>query len=425
MLGHWMLDPAVTYLNHGTVGATPRRVLAAQAALRDEIERQPASFLLRELTPIGVPGDAGAAATSRGRPHHRMRAAAAAVAPWLGVRGDDLVFVDNATAGVGAVLASWPLGAGDEVLVTDRAYGAVARAAAFHARRAGARVATVHLPFPDAGDDELVDVVAAAITPRTRLAILEHIAPETSLVMPLATLALCCRERGVAVLADGAHAPGGVPVDIPSYGVDAYAANLHKWAFAPRSSAILWLAPEHRAHVHPPVVSWGAGLGWHAEFDWTGTRDPTPWLCAPDGFAFLDDVLGGREALWSYTHALAWRSTTRLAARWNLPWTTARERVGSMVTIPLPRAVGGSVAEATALKDWLLFERRIEAQVLAIDGAPWLRLSAQAYVEDADVDRLADAVDEWIASPVRSGTPAGPSRRTVPPARARRGRTSP
>lgn len=403
MREHWLLDPAITYLNHGTVGATPRRVLAAQAALRDEIERQPARFLLRELTPIGVQGEAGAAQPP-GRPHHRLRAAADAVAPWLGVRGDDLVFVDNATTGVNTILACSSLGAGDEMLVTDRAYGAVARAAAFHARRLGARVTVVHLPFPEASDAELVDAVAGAITPRTRLAVLEHVAPETSLVMPLAALARCCRERGVAVLADGAHAPGAVPVDIPSYEVDAYTANLHKWAFAPRSSAVLWVAPRHRDRVHPLVASWGSGLGWHAEFDWAGTRDPTPWLCAPDGLAFLDDVLGGRDALWAYTHALAWRSAGRLTSRWGLPWTTPRERVGCMVTIPLPVAVGGSVAEALALKDWLLFERSIEAQVLAIDGAPWLRLSAQAYVDDDDVERLAGAVDEWIAAG-RPGVP--------------------
>src|SRR5512139_3883047 len=123
LLPLWALDPAITYLNHGTVGATPRAVLAAQAALRDEIERQPARFLLRELTPIGVQGRAGGDGPA-GTPHHRMRVAAAAVAPWLGVAGDDLVFVGNATSGANAVLASFPLAPGDEVLVTNRTYGA-------------------------------------------------------------------------------------------------------------------------------------------------------------------------------------------------------------------------------------------------------------------------------------------------------------
>lgn len=395
LLPLWALDPAATYLNHGTVGATPRAVLAAQAALRDEIERHPARVLLREITPIGVQGQPGSAGPD-GRPRRRLRAAAGAVAPWLGVTGDDLVFVANATTGANAVLASFPLQPGDEVLVTNRTYGAVARAAAHHAARAGACLRTIALPFPGATADELVATIDAALTPRTRLAVLDHVSPETALLMPLREMAAVCRSRGVAVLADGAHAPGALAVDIPSLGVDFYTANLHKWAFAPRSSAVLWAAAEWRARLHPTVISWGFGLGWHAEFDWVGTSDPTPYLCAPAGLAFIDEVLGGREALWGHNHGLAWRSAMSLCERWGLPWTTPREMVGSMVSVPLPAALGRGAEAATALKDWLLFERSIEAQVLAIDEALWLRISAQAYNDDEDIERVASAIDERI-----------------------------
>lgn len=397
LLPLWALDPAITYLNHGTVGATPRAVLAAQAALRDEIERQPARFLLRELTPIGVQGRAGGDGPP-GTPHHRMRAAAAAVAPWLGVTSDDLVFVGNATSGANAVLASFPLAPGDEVLVTNRTYGAVARAAAHHAARVGALTRSAALPFPVSDPAVLVDALQQALTPRTRLAVLDHVSPETALVMPLAEMAAVCRARGIAVLADGAHAPAAITVDIPSLGVDFYTANLHKWAFAPRSSAILWAAPAWRDRLHPPVISWGLGLGWHAEFDWVGTHDPTPYLCAPAGLSFIDEILGGRDALWAHNHTLAWRAAERLTARWGLPWTTPRAMVGSMVSLPLPAALGRGAEAAAALKDWLLYERAIEAQILAIDDGLWLRISAQAYVDDQDIEHLAAAIDERIAS---------------------------
>ena len=391
LLPLWPLDPAITYLNHGTVGATPRAVLAAQAALRDEIERQPARFLLRELTPIGRPEEKPDRALPGG-PRQRLRAAAAAVAPWLGVAGDDLVFVDNATSGANAVLASFPLAPGDEVLVTNRTYGAVARAAAHHAARAGASEVTAALPFPVASAAELVDALQTALTPRTRLAVLDHVSPETALVMPLAQMGAACHARGIAVLADGAHAPGALPVDIPSLGVDYYTANLHKWAFAPRSSGILWAAPERRANLHPPVISWGAGGGWIAEFDWVGTRDPTPFLCAPDGFAFIDEQLGDRAALWAHNHALAWRTAERLTTRWGLPWATPRHMVASMVTLPLPPALGRGFDAAMALKTWLLAEAQIEAQILAIDETLHWRFSAQAYNDDDDVERFTQAL---------------------------------
>src|SRR5258708_18078689 len=90
-LSQWALDPSILYLNHGTVGAPPRRVLEAQQRIRDEIERQPSKFLLRELSAIAVGG--GPLAVPR------MRAAAAAIAPFVGAEADDLVFVDNATSG--------------------------------------------------------------------------------------------------------------------------------------------------------------------------------------------------------------------------------------------------------------------------------------------------------------------------------------
>lgn len=394
LLPLWALDPAITYLNHGTVGATPRAVLAAQAALRDEIERQPARFLLRELTPIGRP-DENPDRALPGGPRQRLRAAAASVAPWLGVQGDDLVFVDNATAGANAVLASFDLRPGDEVLVTNRTYGAVTRAATHHAARAGAQVVTATLPFPVTGETELVDALQAALTPRTRLAVLDHVSPETALVMPLAAMAAACRARGIAVLADGAHAPGALSVDIPSLGVDYYTANLHKWAFSPRSAGILWAAPDRRAGLHPPVISWGSAGGWLAEFDWVGTRDPTPFLCAPAGLRFIDEALGGRDTLWAHNHALAWRSAERLTARWGLAWATPRPMVASMVTLPLPPALGRGFDRAMALKTWLLAEAQIEAQILAIEDGLYWRFSAQAYNDDEDVERFTQALADF------------------------------
>ena len=142
-----------------------------------------------------------------------------------------------------------------------------------------------------------------AITPRTRLALLDHVASETALVLPLAEIAAACRARGVAVLVDGAHAPGAIEVDIAALGVDWYAANLHKWAFAPRSCGVLWAAPERRAGLHPAVISWGVTQAdWLQEFDWTGTRDPSPWLAAPAGLDFMRDVLGV-AAMRAHNHA--------------------------------------------------------------------------------------------------------------------------
>ena len=187
-LDEFPLDPSITYLNHGTVGVTPRRVLAAQQAIRDEIERQPSRFLLRELT---------APATSVGLPRAekpRLRVAAHAVAAFLGAAGDDLVFVDNITTGANAVLRSFPFAPGDEILVTDLGYGGVTKAAQFAAREKGATVRTVTMPWPPT-PDTFADAIVEAVGPRTRLAVVDHITAESALVLPLADIAADCGPR--------------------------------------------------------------------------------------------------------------------------------------------------------------------------------------------------------------------------------------
>jgi len=383
MLAHFPLEPASVYLNHGTVGVTPLVVMRARSALLDEIERQPARFMIRELMNLGLTPPPEAP---------RLRAAAARVAAFLGADGDGLVFVDNATSAINAVLRSLALQPGDEILIHDQAYGGVLRAAGFIARERGATLTTVALPFPACDPAAFARAIESAITPRTRVALLDHVCSETALVLPLTEMASACHARGVAVLVDGAHAPGAIDVDIVALGVDWYAANLHKWAFAPRSCGVLWAAPEHRAGLHPAVISWGvANDDWLQEFDWTGTRDPSPWLTAPAGLDFMHDVLGV-AAMRTHNHGLAWRSAESLAQRWGRAWTTPESMVGCMVSVPLPARFSADFATASRLRDALLFDHAIEVAVIARTGSLWARLSLQVYNDESDIERLAHAV---------------------------------
>lgn len=380
-LPDWPLDPDVTYLNHGTVGVTPRQVLVVQQAIKDEMERAPSQFLLRAQS-----GLVGAPLT---RPS-RVRQAAAEIAAAVGARGDDVVFVDNATTGVNAVLRSLPLAPGDELLLTDHNYGATLRTAQFVAREHGATVRVARVPYPRFDPAALVESVARTISDRTRIAVLDHITSETALVFPLAELAAVCRARGVPVLADAAHAPGALRLDVPALGVDWYSANLHKWACSPRSCGFLWARPERQASLHPPVISWGLDQGFTAEFDWVGTRDVSAWLAAPAGFAFLDAL--GPDDVWRHNHGLAWEGAQFLAHRWGTTLGFHEHDVAFMATIPMPSSRGSEPADAARVRDALLFDHRIEVQVHSGHGCLWARISAQVYNEMADIERLADAV---------------------------------
>jgi isopenicillin-N epimerase len=381
MLEHWLLDSEFTYLNHGTVGAPPIRVLRRQQALRDEMERQPSRFVLREL---------GLEQPAPWRRVSRLREAIGQIAPFFGARPDDLAFVPNVTTGINAVLCSVPLGRGDEVLLTDLGYGAVALAAGVIARERGAVVRTVDMPYPLRESGQVVDAIVNAITPRTKLVVADHITARTALVLPAAAIVAACHARGVAVLIDGAHAPGSIPLDIPAVGADWYAANLHKWAHAPRACGIIWAQPDRQATLRAPVVSWGSGHGFHAEFDHYATNDSTNYLAAPEGLALLREW--DFTAVLRYMHGLAREAGRLLTERWGTTIDTPDEMIGAMITVPLPAAAGTTMVEAEALRTALLVEDRVEVQMHEWHGRVWARISAQVYNDASDIERLANIV---------------------------------
>jgi isopenicillin-N epimerase len=381
MLDGWLLDPRCTYLNHGTVGAPPRRVLAKQQALRDEMERHPSRFILRELH-LEQPAP--------WRVKSRLREALDEIAPFVGARADDLAFVPNITTGMNAVLRSFPLAPGDEVVITELAYGGIVRTAKSITRERGATLRTVEMPFPLVSEQQIVDAVAGALTAQTKLVVVDHVTAQTALVMPVAAVTALCHQHGVPVAVDGAHAPGSIAVDIPALGADWYCANLHKWAHAPRSCGILWARPEHQPFLHHPIASWGYDGGFHEEFDHVATNDPTSFLAAPEGIAILQEW--GFGDVLAYMHALAWDAGQALTACWGSWIDAPRAMIGAMVTVPLPESAGSTVEEATALRLKLLVEDHIEVPIHPWHGRLWTRVSTQVYNDRSDIERLAAAV---------------------------------
>jgi isopenicillin-N epimerase len=367
----WPFDPAVTYLNHGGYGATPKTVLAEQQAWRDRIERNPTGFLSRELPAA-------------------LRDAAAAVAARLGARGEDLVFVENATSGINAVLRSLDLAPGDDVVIAGLAYPAILKAARFVAAARGARLVEVALPLPVRDAAQLRAAVAARLGPRTRLVIADHIASASALVWPVAELVADAHAAGARILIDGAHAPGQIALDIAALGADWYVGNLHKWYFAPRACGFLWAAPAARRDLHPLSISHGLGQGFCEEFDWTGTRDFTSALTAPEAIAF-HQKLGGAQ-LMARNAALVRDGAAHLARIWRTGLAGPPELFAAMATVRLPASGDTSPERARALARWLGEAHRIETIVTAESGALWLRVAAQAYNTPAEYERLGAVV---------------------------------
>jgi isopenicillin-N epimerase len=364
----WTLDPDFVTVNHGSFGATPRVVLAVQGEWQRRMEVQPTRFMHAVLP------DA-------------LRAAADRLAAFMGAEGKDLAFLENATVGCNAVLRSRRLKPGDEVVVLTHGYGAVRNTVRYVTELAGARMTQAAVPFPNPDADGVIAALQAAITPRTRLAVLDHITSPSALVLPLDRMVTACHAHDVLVLVDGAHGPGQVGLDLSAIGADWYVGNCHKWLCAPKGSAFLWARPDRQEGLHPVTISHGYEKGFLEEFDWTGTRDFSAFLSVPAAIDF-HARLGG-EALRARNAALAAEATALIARRLNTEIGATGPLAGAMGVVRLPIAGEATAEHAKALRARLLDEKT-DAPLHAMGGGIWLRLSAHAYNELADYERLAE-----------------------------------
>jgi len=370
MLESFGLDPDILHLNHGAFGVAPVAVRRAAAAWRDRAERNPHRF-----NRVEVPGLIAAA---------RERAAG-----FLGVDPARAGWVRNVSEGVSAVLGSLRLEPGDELVTSTHGYGAVRSALRRHADRAGARV--VEAAFPVGAEDDVIAAAYAAVcSPRTRLVVVDRITSPTGTVLPVAAVAAAC--AGARVLVDAAHAPGQLPDDIAAFGADHWAGNLHKWAYTPRGSAVLWSRPG--ADVTPGVLSWQLDDGYAASFDYPGTWDYASWLAVPDGLAFWA-ALGGWDSV-ARLADLAGDGQKRVAEALGVPLDRLPVvPAPAMRLVPLPDGTLTAHNDAYAFYE-ALSARRVEVAPVYFGGAGYLRIAAGPYNTPDDYDRLAGVVVDLL-----------------------------
>jgi isopenicillin-N epimerase len=387
MKEHWLLDPKVKFLNHGSYGATPRAVLEKQSEYRARLEAEPVRFLSHDLESL-------------------LDGARRELASFINAAPEDVVFVPNATAGVNAVLRSLDLDEHDELIVTNQEYNASRNALDYVAGLAGAKVVTVDIPFPIESEEAIVERVLAAVTERTRLLLVDHVVSQTAIIMPVQRLVSELHARGVDTLVDGAHAPGMFPLDVSAIGAAYYTGNLHKWVCAPKGAAFLHVRRNRRFGVRPTAISHGANSMrtdrprlW-LEFDWTGTFDPTAWLAAADAMRFMGSLLpGGWPKVMERNHALAVRARDIIADALQVGAPAPDHMLGSMAALPLPDSKAGEAGGDNDPLHNLLFERySIEVPVM-----PWphwpkrlIRVSAQLYNNEGEYAELGRVLREIL-----------------------------
>lgn len=381
----WTLSPKVTFLNHGSFGACPTVVLEEQSRLRALLESDPMDFYLVRCPAL-------------------WQESLAALARFLHADPQGMTFQVNASAGVNTVLRSLEFRAGDEILVHDHAYQACRNTIDYACSRSGARVVVVRLPFPPGSEDEIVDRILGAVTPRTRLAMIDTVTSPTALRLPFERLTCELQARRVDVLVDAAHGPGIVPLDLDAMGAAYVTGNCHKWLCTPKGSGFLHIRADRRQLIRPLVVSHGYSADvtpeerFRLEFDWQGTQDPTPWLCIPKAIDYIGGLMpGGWDAVMARNRALAMQARDILAESLGARARAPAPMLAAMATLEIRPDVQPRITTALQ-RDPLMAALHAEYGIQVVvftwpqHRARYLRVSAALYNAEDEYRYLAEAL---------------------------------
>lgn len=377
----FLLNPRITFLNHGSFGACPRPVFEAYQAWQFILEHQPVEFLGRQADEL-------------------LASARQVLADYLNVSADDLIYFPNPTTAINMVARNLAIGPGHEILTTNHEYGAMDRTWDYICRQQGARYVHQPIQVPIRDQDAFVEQFWAGVSHQTRAIFISHITSPTGLIFPVEAICRKARQAGILSIIDGAHAPGQIPLDLQDLGADIYTGACHKWLLAPKGSAFLYARREIQHWMDPLVISWGYEsehpsssqfIDYH---EWQGTRDLAAFLSVPAAIEFQ------REHQWpaiqTACHNLASQTRQRLNRLTGFEALSpdSPEWFAQMFSARLPDEI-----EVDSLKNRLYDEYGVEAPILVWNGMKLIRVSIQGYNTSADTDVLLEALGQLIPHP--------------------------
>jgi len=378
----WSLNTRWRHLNHGSYGAVPLFAQFHRLAYLQEAETAPQWWFMSAPS--------------------RVAQARAELAEFIGVDADKFGFVPNASAGMTASIRALGLGSGDELLVTDHTYGAVAFSAKREARERGAKVRTVPIELGASADDVLA-MLGKALAKKPAGLVIDSTSSVTARNFPVVALAELAAEHGVPLLVDAAHAPGIQHRPAEGVAASAWVGNLHKFACGFRGTAVLVAEKGFAKNLYPLIDSWGMDEPFPGRFDRQGTIDYTPYLATVDAVTGLEDRIGW-DAIRAYIVSLLDFSTDVVADALDAV-SGEPSRVDVGMTAPglrllrLPGTLGATVEAAGELRDRITRELGFETQITSWHGTGYLRLAAHAYNVAEDYERFAEdavpAIVHW------------------------------
>ncbi len=388
LVNNWSLNQEIVYLNHGSFGATPSKVLQKQNQLQLEMEAEAVQFFIDKLPNL-------------------INESKLALANFVGTNTNNIVFTPNTTTGVNTILHSIVGKPGDAWLTTNHAYGACANAFKHFAKNQQCTVVTANIDYPIINEDAIIEAIEKSITPKTTIALIDFVTSASAIILPIKKIINLLQSKGIQVIIDAAHAPGMVDFNIDELQPDYFIANCHKWICSPKGSAFIYVAPQHQANIHPLVISHyndmapNTAAHWSNQFMWDGTHDYSAYICIKDALETMPTFINdGWENIKKQNHELVWQAAAKIANKLQVNLPAPKEMIGSICNIPMPNGEAPlqKFHSNVALKDKLFRLYNIEVPVFMFPNAPtqWLRISAQLYNSMEQYDYLLECLKEEL-----------------------------
>ncbi len=377
MKSQFLLNPKITFLNHGSFGACPKPIFEEYQRFQLKLENEPVYFIKKKAEGY-------------------LKTARESLSKYVGCQSVDLFFTPNPTFAVNTIMRSLHLESGDEILSTNQEYGAMDRTWNFYCKKSGAKYIRQNISLPVVSKEQILEEFWSGYTSKTKIIFLNQISSCTALIFPVKEICDKARELGLITIIDGAHVPGQMDLDIAELNPDFYTGTLHKWMLAPKGSSFLYVKKNFQEMLDPLIVGWGyesASPGESQFLDYQefqGTKDTSAYLCTPTVIDFLgknDWKAKAKECrklvMDNYQGFCDLLKTQPICP-------ITEEFLVQMASIPI------KTAKPVELQDMLFDKYKIEIPVMPLNGNYFLRYSINAYNSQEDLDVLFRALQDII-----------------------------
>ena len=372
----YLLDPEITFLNHGSFGACPKPVFEEYQRWQHKLEQQPVEFMARDI-------------------YDYLKEARDSLGKFVGCTGDDLVYVTNPTTAVNTIIRSLDFGPGDEILTTDQEYGALIRAWNQYADKRGFKLVEHVTQFPMTTHEDFVNKFWSDVNEKTKVIFISQITSATGVILPAEEICRRAKAEGIMTIIDGAHVPAHIPLNISEMDPDVYVGACHKWLSAPKGSSFMYVKNSLQENVNPLIISWGSEVDpspspFIYENQYQGTWDPSAFLTVPSAIQFQID--NDWESVKKRCRNLTQETRDRVydIIKTEPICPNNDEWLGQMSSIII------NIENGLEFKWMLLDKYKIEMPIYQWKDKILFRISFNAYNDEKDADRLIEVLEEMF-----------------------------